>query len=201
MNKYFQLVFIAALFFTLNAHAIFFIEPMVSYEMGSSKIEFTSAGTAMSGATSLTTANTATNYGMRLGYVFGSGYWLAGTYSGASTGISKLTTSEWTYNREVTGADIGMMSGRWNLWLGYNFSDKYVFKHTLNAGNDYGIGSSMKIGIGYWIYDHIVFYVEHIQRVYTAGQQDGADALYTDYKSNIMSFNQQCTNVGLSFPF
>jgi hypothetical protein len=174
---------------------------MVSYETGSSNVEFTTAGAALKGISKDNSTNTASGYGLRLGLVADSGLWLAGNYTATASGAAKYLNHNETFTRIATGAELGFRDIRWNFWVGYNSSDIMTFIQENGVTKDFAKGTSMKIGIGYLLYYHIVLNVEYISRTYNLGQIDSADVVYTDFPTYIKSFTQQSTQVGLSFPF
>ncbi len=196
----------ALLFFLMSlisfqAKASFFIEPMVSYEMGSSNIDFTAAGTALKGFSTDKSTNSAINYGGRLGYITSSGFWLAGDYSAATSGKSKYDLHEDKFDRTAIGADIGMWSGRWNFWLGYNFTDKLEITQQGNTEKDKVSGTSMKVGIGYILLPHVIFNVEYAYRTYTKGDEASVDTTYANFDQYVSKYNMQSFSAGFSFPF
>ncbi|MDG0816268.1 outer membrane beta-barrel protein [Bdellovibrio svalbardensis] len=186
---------------SLQAHAGILFEPMVSYESGSNNIEFTTAGATMRGMSSDKSTNSAVNYGARLGYLFSSGFWFAGDYSAATSGKSKFDLHEDSFDRTAMGVDLGMWNGRWNFWLGYNISDKLEFTQATNTEKEYVSGTSMKVGIGYLLFNHIAFNIEYTYRNYTTGDEKSSDIAFSDFSTYTKSFTQQSYSAGLSFPF
>ncbi|MFS4460691.1 hypothetical protein [Bdellovibrio sp. HCB2-146] len=198
--------FAAALFITLigmQAHAGFLFEPMVAYEMGSNNVEFTSDGQGIVGVDKIKSDNSAINYGARLGFLFApSGFWFAGNYNVASSGKAKFDTHEDTFERTTIGLDIGFWRGRWNFFVGYNFSDKLDFMQVNGTDKDHVTGTSIRAGIGFLLYHHIAFNLEGVMHTYTAGSDESGSTIFqSDFEKYVKSFNQISYSAGLSFPF
>lgn len=186
---------------SFQASAGLFIEPMVAYEGGSSNLEYTLAGTALRGMSVDKRTTTAISYGGRLGYISDSGIWLAGDYSTTTSGKYKSDLQENTFVRTAIGADLGVWNGRWNLWVGYNFSDKLEITQQGSTQKDFVKGASAKVGIGYLLFQHVVFNIEYTYRMYTAGEVNSSDVVFADFPTYVKNFTQQSYSAGLSFPF
>lgn len=191
-----------AILICAQAKAGILFEPMVSYEMGKTNTEFTTAGAGVTGVSEAKADNTAVSYGGRLGLLFSNGFWLAGDYRMSSSGKMKFDSHEDTYNRTTIGADMGMWFGRWNFWAGYNFSDKLDFEQPGGTGKEHVSGYSVKAGLAYLIYHHIAFNLEYGLHTYNKGDQSSADMVYgNNFSQYVNKFTQQSYSAGLSFPF
>lgn len=188
--------------FAVQAHAMIWFEPMVSYEAsGSTEIQYTAAGQILKGVASDKGIQTGgVNYGARLGYLFQNKIWFAGEYMASAEGKIKYDTHEDKYTRESMGADLGVWLDRWNLWVGYNVKDTLWVTQQNATEKDEITGTAVRVGIGYMLFRHLVLNVEGALRTYDKGLST-TDAVFNDMPTNVKKFTQTTINVGLSFPF
>ncbi|WP_413586921.1 hypothetical protein [Bdellovibrio sp. HCB274] len=198
--KYALAIFTTA--FAINANAMVLFEPMVAYEVsGSTNIQYTPAGQALEGVAKLDgQSSDSISYGARLGWVFGNGAWIAGEYMAASGGKIKYDTHEDKFERESIGADLGMWMGRWNLWVGYNFTDKLNITQPNATKKDEITGTAVRAGIGFLVFRHLSINVEGAYRTYTEGKSE-SDAVYQNMPQYVDKYNQTTVTAGLSIPF
>jgi hypothetical protein len=183
-----KLALIVALFFGFQAHAGFLAEPFLGYESGSTQ------ATTIAGA-SATSSFSGFDYGARLGYIFGKGFWLAAEYTGAS-GTDKDSSSSTDYTKTVTSLVFGYDFGKYNIWAGYGFSDKITYKTT--SGDLYYSGTNMKIGFGYDLANHVAVNVEYIIPKYTKA---GSAAGEVDISTQLSKYDAPSAVLSVSFPF
>ncbi len=188
--------------FALNAKAMIWFEPMVSYEgSGSTTVEYTAAGKTLKGmAFDNGTSQGAINYGARLGWLANNGMWFAGEYMASSNGKIKYDSHEDQFERECIGADLGVWLDRWNLWVGYNFTDKLNVTPLNATKKDEMTGTAIRVGIGYILFRHLAFNVEGAYRTYSEGKSVNDTAL-NDFPTYINKFTQTTVSAGFSFPF
>jgi hypothetical protein len=188
--------------FSLSANAMVWFEPMVSYEgSGSTAVDFTAAGKALKGISSDNgTSEGAINYGARLGWMTQGQVWFAGEYMASSNGKIKYDNHEDEFTRECIGADLGVWLGRWNFWVGYNFSDKLNVTQLNASQKDEMSGTAVRLGIGFIVFRHLAFNVEGAYRTYTEGKSVN-DTVLNDFPTYISKFTQTTVSAGLSFPF
>lgn len=189
MNKILSLI---VLVLGVQAQAGVLLEPFVGYDQTTQKT------TDISGTNDGST-NSGMDYGARLGYKFGRGFWLAAEYTGGS-GKSKSDTAgtpDSDYTRTALGAVIGYDFGRVNLWAGYGASDKVTIKQTGSADADV-TGTNMKVGVGVKAANHVAINLEYGIPKYTKITTGGTE--YTI--SNLYSkFDTSGAMLSVSFPF
>ncbi|QLY26598.1 hypothetical protein [Bdellovibrio sp. KM01] len=186
----------------VSANAMIWFEPMVSYEAsGTTAVDFTTAGKALKGVASDNgTSLGAVNYGARLGWLGKNQVWFAGEYMAASGGKIKYNTREDEFERESIGADLGVWLDRWNLWVGYNFTDKLKVTPLNATQQDEITGTAIRVGIGYILARHLAFNVEGAYRTYNEGKSVN-DTTLNDFPTYIDKFTQTTVSAGFSFPF
>lgn len=154
------LTILASVLVSFSAHAGFLAEPWLGYESGTTQCTNASSG-ADCGAKS-----TGFDYGARLGWMFGGGFWLAAEYMGGS-GTIKYDDGSADDKSESTilGAALGVdLASGLRLFAGYGFSDSLKVKSTTDITFK---GTSAKVGLGYKFKNNVSVNLEYIMETIT----------------------------------
>jgi hypothetical protein len=180
------------LFLGFQAQAGVFVEPFLGYDQ--SKLKTTTNGGAEGSST-----NSGMDYGLKLGYGLSNGLWFGVDYIGGS-GKSKgdeAGATESDYSKSAMGALIGYSKGRFSMWAGYGFSDKFTLKESGSADLDI-TGTNMRIGFGYLAASHVAINFDYVIPKYTKMAQSGNEATISDLYSK---FDTSGMMLSVSFPF
>jgi hypothetical protein len=155
------LTILASVLISTSAHAGFLAEPWVGYESGATQCTNATSGADCGAKT------TGFDYGARLGWMFGGGFWLAAEYMGGS-GTIKYDDGSSDDKSETTilGATLGFdMASGLRFFAGYGFSDSYKVK---SSSSDLTFkGTSAKVGLGYKFKNNVSVNLEYYMETFT----------------------------------
>lgn len=184
-----KLLSLVVLVLGVQAHAGVIVEPFIGYD--SSSLKTTDIGGTTGSAT-----NSGMDFGARLGYRFGQGFWVAAEYAGGS-GKSKNDTTEQDYSKSAMSAVFGYDMGRFNVWAGYGFSDKITLKNSGSPDTDI-TGTNLKVGVGFEAVNHVALNLEYLMPKYTKLNAGSGDVTISDFYSK---FDTSGVMFSVSFPF
>lgn len=175
------LTVLVSILISMSAHAGFMAEPWIGYESGTTQCTYATSGNDCGAK------NTGYDYGARLGWMFGGGFWLAAEYTGGSGTIKYDNgAADDTSEQTVIGASLGFdMASGLRFFAGYGLTDSLKVK---SSSSDMTLkGTEVKVGLGYKFKNNISLNLEYHMDTYTKydigslTDQD-ASALFSTFK-------------------